>query len=136
GPEPGRGLRRDRRRRALAQGDRRQSRGSGDPRGAINDAEARDETADIARLLIYTSVGGLLLAALMAWIIAGQMLVPVRRIREAADTVTAEDLARRVPAAGPDEIVALADTVNAMLERVEDAYRTQREFLDDAGHEL
>ncbi len=103
---------------------------------AINDAEARDETADIARLLIYTSVGGLLLAALMAWIIAGQMLVPVRRIREAADTVTAEDLARRVPAAGPDEIVALADTVNAMLERVEDAYRTQREFLDDAGHEL
>src|SRR5699024_11406282 len=43
---------------------------------AINDAEARDETADIARLLIYTSVGGLLLAALMAWIIAGQMLVP------------------------------------------------------------
>src|SRR5699024_3304941 len=99
---------------------------------AINDAEARDETADIARLLIYTSVGGLLLAALMAWIIAGQMLVPVRRIREAADTVTAEDLARRVPAACPDEIVALADTVNAMLERVEDAYRTQREFLDDA----
>ena len=64
------------------------------------------------------------------------MLVPVRRIREAAETISAADLSRRVPSDGPDEIVSRADTVNAMLERVEEAYRTQREFLDDAGHEL
>jgi signal transduction histidine kinase len=78
----------------------------------------------------------MVLSAFLAWWIAGRMIVPVRRIREAAETISAADLSRRVPADGPDEIVSLADTVNEMLGRVEKAYRTQREFLDDAGHEL
>lgn len=103
---------------------------------AINDLDTRTESARVAELLVFTSIGGLVLSALMAWVIAGRMLVPVRQIREAADTISADDLSRRVPTDGPDEMVALADTVNAMLERVEDAYSTQREFLDDAGHEL
>jgi two-component system OmpR family sensor kinase len=103
---------------------------------AINHADDRADSARVAELLMITSAGGLLLTALMAWLLAGRMLVPVRRIREAADTISADDLSRRVPVDGPDEVVALADTVNAMLERVEDSYRTQREFLDDAGHEL
>lgn len=103
---------------------------------AINDREAGENASRVADFLLGTSAGGLILSALMAWIVAGLMLVPVRRIREAADTISAADLSRRVPVEGPDEIVALAETVNAMLDRVEDAYRTQREFLDDAGHEL
>lgn len=103
---------------------------------AINDQDTREETDRVADFLLSTSAGGLALSALLAWFIAGRMIVPVRRIREAAETISAADLSRRVPAEGPDEIVSLADTVNAMLERVEEAYRTQREFLDDAGHEL
>lgn len=103
---------------------------------AINHSNEREDASRVARLLMITSAGGLLLTAFMAWFLAGRMLEPVRRIREAADTISADDLSRRVPDDGPDEIVALAETVNAMLERVEDAYSTQREFLDDAGHEL
>ncbi len=103
---------------------------------AINDRGAYDEIGRVSDYLIYTSAGGMVVSALLAWWIAGRMIVPVRRIREAAETISAADLSRRVPAEGPDEIVSLADTVNAMLERVEDSYRTQREFLDDAGHEL
>ncbi|HMT49112.1 HAMP domain-containing sensor histidine kinase [Dietzia sp. UBA5065] len=103
---------------------------------AISDAGTDEESSRVADLLLITGAGGIVLSSLLAWLVAGRMLVPVRRIREAADTISAADLSRRVPADGPDEIVSLADTVNAMLERVEDAYRTQREFLDDAGHEL
>src|SRR5690625_2769002 len=103
---------------------------------AINDRGAYDEIARVSDYLIYTSAGGMVVSALLAWWIAGRMIVPVRRIREAAETISAADLSRRVPAEGPAEIVSLADTVNAMLERVEDSYRTHREFLDDAGHEL
>ncbi|WP_010540724.1 sensor histidine kinase [Dietzia alimentaria] len=103
---------------------------------AINYAGADRETDSVADYLLWTSAGGMVLSALLAWWIAGRMIVPVRRIREAAKTITADDLSRRVPSDGPDEIVSLADTVNEMLGRVEDAYRTQREFLDDAGHEL
>lgn len=103
---------------------------------AINNAGDREDATRVTELLMITSAGGLVLTALMAWFLAGRMLEPVRRIREAAETISADDLSRRVPDDGPDEIAALAVTVNAMLARVEDAYRTQREFLDDAGHEL
>lgn len=103
---------------------------------AINDQGAHQDTVRVADILVFTSLGGLVLSALMAWFLAGRMLVPVRRIRETADTISADDLSRRVPSDGPDEIVALAETVNALLGRMEDAYQTQRDFLDDAGHEL
>ena len=103
---------------------------------ALNDLGSSSETRRVAESLLWASAGGMVLSALLAWWIAGRMIVPVRRIREAAETISAADLSRRVPSDGPDEIVSLADTVNEMLERVEEAYRTQREFLDDAGHEL
>lgn len=103
---------------------------------AVDDSSAHEDAARVTDLLLLTSAGGLVLTALMAWILAGRMLEPVRRIREAADTISADDLSRRVPVDGPDEVAALAHTVNAMLERVEDAYRIQRDFLDDVGHEL
>ena len=103
---------------------------------AIHDRGTHDETRRVKSFLRWAAAGGMVVSALLAWWIAGRMLVPVRRIREAAETISAADLSRRVPSDGPDEIVSLADTVNDMLERVEEAYRTQREFLDDAGHEL
>lgn len=103
---------------------------------AISDQDNTAVVDRVADVLWRTSAGGLVISALSAWFIAGRMIVPVRRIREAAETISAADLSRRVPVEGPDEITSLADTVNAMLERVEEAYRTQREFLDDAGHEL
>ena len=103
---------------------------------AVNDRGSSSETWRVTESLLWASAGGMILSAFLAWWIAGRMIVPVRRIREAAETISAADLSRRVPVEGPDEIVSLADTVNEMLERVEDAYRTQREFLDDAGHEL
>lgn len=103
---------------------------------AVNDSGSAGETRRVAESLLWAGAGGMVLSAFLAWWIAGRMIVPVRRIREAAETISAADLSRRVPADGPDEIVSLADTVNEMLGRVEKAYRTQREFLDDAGHEL
>lgn len=103
---------------------------------AVNVLDTSAETRRVAESLILASAAGMVLSAFLAWWIAGRMIVPVRRIREAAATISAAHLSRRVPADGPDEIVSLANTVNEMLERVDEAYRTQREFLDDAGHEL
>ena len=37
---------------------------------------------------------------------------------------------------GHDEIAELAETFNAMLDRLERAFASQRRFLDDVGHEL
>src|SRR5690606_17702964 len=43
---------------------------------------------------------------------------------------------RRIPVEGDDEVGRLATTFNEMLDRLEEAFATQRRFVDDAGHEL
>jgi two-component system, OmpR family, sensor kinase len=86
--------------------------------------------------LVLVSAVGLVVAAGVAWLVAGQILAPVRTVRLAAARISEQDLTRRIPVHGRDDISALAEQFNAMLDRLEQAFRTQREFLDDASHEL
>ncbi|WP_086818604.1 ATP-binding protein [Allokutzneria sp. NRRL B-24872] len=87
-------------------------------------------------ILLLVSGFGLVLAAGVAWVVAGRILAPVRTVRQAAAEITEHDLSRRIPVHGKDDISALAEQFNAMLDRLEHAFGTQRSFLDDAGHEL
>jgi signal transduction histidine kinase len=96
--------------------------------------DAPDRTT--IRDLVLVSVVGLVVAAGVAWLVAGQILAPVRTVRLAAARISEQDLTRRIPVHGRDDISALAEQFNAMLDRLEQAFRTQREFLDDASHEL
>jgi signal transduction histidine kinase len=57
-------------------------------------------------------------------------------LRSTAEEISETDLARRIPLTGNDDITALTRTVNGMLDRLESAFVDQRQFLDDAGHEL
>ncbi|MFE0427075.1 sensor histidine kinase, partial [Streptomyces sp. NPDC058953] len=65
-----------------------------------------------------------------------RILRPVRLVRTTAAQLTEQDLTQRIPVQGRDDIAALAQTFNAMLDRLERAFAAQREFVDDAGHEL
>ncbi|WIM67204.1 HAMP domain-containing sensor histidine kinase [Corynebacterium breve] len=82
------------------------------------------------------SFGGLLASIVMAWLISGQVVAPIRRLQEVASSINNSDLTQRVPVDSDDEIGHLAETFNAMLDRLELAYLEQRQFVDDAGHEL
>lgn len=88
------------------------------------------------RTLIWVSGVALLLASGVSWLVAGQILAPVRSVRLAAAELTEDDLTHRIPVHGRDDIAALAEQFNAMLDRLETAFGTRRQFLDDAGHEL
>ncbi|MEE2568685.1 HAMP domain-containing sensor histidine kinase [Pseudarthrobacter sp. J64] len=94
------------------------------------------QVADTVLTIFFVSLGGLLVTAGMAWLVAGQILQPVRAVREVAEDISESDLTSRVPVRGNDDISALAVTFNTMLDRLETAYRTQRAFVDDASHEL
>lgn len=78
----------------------------------------------------------LILITALAWAQSGRLLAPLRTLRETADEITDTDLSRRLPVTGNDDITALTRTVNGMLDRLESAFVGQRQFLDDAGHEL
>ena len=87
---------------------------------------------------IAATVGlfALIVAIFLAWLIAGRILAPVRALERAARSITDSDLSYRLEVRGDDELARLANDFNGMLNRVETAFRSQRQFLDDAGHEL
>ena len=88
------------------------------------------------RLLIIVSAITLLLSGVVAWLVAGQILRPIRMVRSTAAEITERDLTRRIPVRGSDDVADLATTFNAMLDRLETAFATEQRFVDDAGHEL
>lgn len=96
----------------------------------------RRQAENTVRAVAGISLLGLGAAVLIAWIISGQVIAPIRQLRRVASQINNSDLTRRVPVHGTDEIAHLAETFNAMLDRLEDSYREQRQFVDDAGHEL
>jgi len=77
------------------------------------------------------------LLVLAMWVLVGRALRPVEAIRAEVAEVTDRRLHRRVPEPDTDdEIGRLARTMNAMLDRLEDASRKQRAFVADASHDL
>lgn len=67
---------------------------------------------------------------------AGRLLRPVTRLKDTAQSITEGDLSRRIEVTGRDDLTELQRTFNAMLDRLEEAFATQRHLLDDAAHEL
>ncbi len=96
----------------------------------------REEVLGAARIYAVVSLLALLAVTLGAWSVAGRLLRPVRELTSTARDISDTDLSRRIPVEGDDDVSDLVRTVNAMLARLEDAFATQRTFLDDAGHEL
>jgi len=89
--------------------------------------------------LIYLLVGpfALFWLYLGGWLLFGQLVTPVIEVTAAAREINAENLVRRLPNTGyGDELGQMVVTFNQMLERLESAFRRQRQFSGDASHEL
>jgi heavy metal sensor kinase len=87
-------------------------------------------------LLALVPLGLGLAAVGGAWIARGA-LAPVRAMARQAREITAADLTRRIPRRGAgDELDYLADTLNAVLARLDAAFTELRRFTADAAHEL
>ncbi|TCC08339.1 sensor histidine kinase [Kribbella soli] len=96
------------------------------------------QTLQTLRNYSVAGMGVLFLVSLgTGWWLSGRVLRPVRRITATAQEISATDLSRRIALEGPrDELRNLADTVDGMLGRLETAFLTQRQLVDDASHEL
>jgi signal transduction histidine kinase len=99
---------------------------------------ARTETLNtmlIASLALLAVVG--VLAAGFGWLLAGRALAPLHQITATAQRVADRSLHERIALAGPDdEIKDLADTFDAMLERLDRSFEGQHRFVANASHEL
>ncbi|GAB7190935.1 ATP-binding protein [Kineococcus sp. NUM-3379] len=89
-----------------------------------------------SRTSAVVALGALLFMTAVGWVVIGRLLRPLERLRATALGVGAEALTRRSPVDGDDDVADLARSFNGMLDRLEEAFATQRQFLQDAGHEL
>ncbi len=115
-------------------------RAGGDASGvfavAIDLTSELEEVNDALQVAAGVGIGVLLLASLLAWVVAGRVLAPLRDLRDTARSIGESDLTRRIAVEGDDELAGLARTFNEMLDRLETAFASQKAFISDAGHEL
>ncbi len=81
--------------------------------------------------LLVLAIGG------VTWLAATRALSPVHAISSRARAISAASLDQRLPVpSARDEIRELADTVNAMLDRIQTSQERQQRLVADASHEL
>lgn len=101
------------------------------------------ELEGLTRTLLALAPLALLVAGVSGAFLTQRALLPVRAVARAAAEIEAEDLSARLEVRGADEFSELSKTFNAMLARLETAFRRlehayeqQRRFVADASHEL
>ncbi len=106
---------------------------------AVQPLTATLKTMRTLRLLFLAGLGfGLIVAAVGAYVLSGRSLRPLSKITSTARQIgRSRDLSDRIelPRTG-DEVQDLAETFNAMLDRLDDAFTAERRFVSDASHEL
>ena len=100
---------------------------------AVNEDALDRIFAGFAAALALTT----LLALGSGWLAAGRALQPIAEITAAARRMSQDRLHERLALDGPrDELRELADTLDAMLARLDEAFQAQRRFVSNASHEL
>jgi len=95
---------------------------------------------DASTLIVYGLLTLLLISVVGvvgAWMLAGRALRPLHRVTATAQRLGEKNLDERIRYSGADDEVAeLAATFDAMLDRLAEAFETQRRFVANASHEL
>lgn len=93
--------------------------------------------ATVRTTLLLAIPFALILTILAGYTLARRSLAPIEHMATSAARISAATLDERLPIGNPhDELGRLAAVINALLGRVDTAFRTQRQFVADASHEL
>lgn len=109
--------------------------------GIIQVAQATEGVTDAVNtllvILIPEGIAAIVLAVGIAIWLSGGAVRPLRKVIDIAADIQAHDLTKRIDAREqPSEVQKLADTFDAMLARLEKAFREQEDFVLDVSHEL
>lgn len=97
----------------------------------------------ISRSIILVDVALVFLIGLIVWLVARQVVRPVRQAASVAEQFTSGDLSQRMEVTRKDEIASLGISFNEMaasiqqqIMRLENLSRVQQRFVSDVSHEL
>ncbi|MGV3559122.1 HAMP domain-containing sensor histidine kinase [Larkinella arboricola] len=88
-------------------------------------------------ILFFSCLGSMGIVLLAGWFFAGDALKPVSHIIDQVNAISATNIYARLHVGRPkDELAKLAVTFNEMLNRLEQAFILQKNFVSHASHEL
>lgn len=106
-------------------------------RGAVPETRADAPLRDIVYVCVWSLLALTLIAIAGGVLIARRALKPLRAMALTAAQISGgDDLKKRMPDGGSDELAQLAGAFNGMMQRLDDAFEAVRQFASDASHEL
>lgn len=87
---------------------------------------------ELAGLWAILGAATLAVIAVVGWLVTGELVRPLARLRAATARTDARDLSARIAVTGEDEIAALTTNFNAMLDRLQEAFEAQRPLHADS----
>ena len=104
---------------------------------ARSEAAMRGELRQLALILALGLPLAVAIAGLGGYTLARRALLPIERMTDRAQTITAERLHDRLPVHNPDdEMGRLATVFNETLARLEGSFDQMRRFTADVSHQL
>ncbi|MCL2769633.1 MAG: HAMP domain-containing histidine kinase [Solirubrobacterales bacterium] len=100
----------------------------------------RQQSVEHNHLLVISGIAlGImaLISLVLGWLVSGRVLAPLRTMTAATRRISEHNLHERLALRGPDdELKDLADTIDGLLARLQEAFDAQRRFVANASHEL
>ncbi|WP_417609368.1 sensor histidine kinase [Owenweeksia hongkongensis] len=92
---------------------------------------------NLRNILLFVFAISIIIVSISGWLFAGQALHPISKLVERVNNISITSLNLRLDEGkNQDEISQLAHTFNQMLERLEKAFKMQKNFIANASHEL
>jgi signal transduction histidine kinase len=104
---------------------------------AAYDERGQKNLRHLKLILGLSFIVGLLIAFSSGYYLSKRLLRPIRKIADEVNIISAQSLAHRVKSGkGNDEWHYLTDTLNDLLNRLQESFEIQRRFISSASHEL
>lgn len=104
---------------------------------AAEDVEGMKSLEVLRNILLISFLSGNAVVLVAGYFFSGRLLEPIKKITADVDEISALNLARRIKTGkSKDEWNQLAETLNKLLNRLQESFELQRRFISNASHEL
>jgi signal transduction histidine kinase len=101
------------------------------------DEEGKKILRQLSYFLLVSFIGGIIIAFISGLFFSRSLLLPVQKIADEVNEISAQNLTRRIATShNRDEWNHLSNTLNELLNRLQESFQMQQRFIANASHEL